>query len=54
MNEILANMIKWEGFQEAVILLRDILKLQRDLNLETEKRIESEIFGNEAETKPSN
>lgn len=45
MNRILANMVKWEGFQEAVALLREVMKMQGELNQETEKRIEAEIFG---------
>ncbi len=53
MNQILANMLKWEGFQEAVILLRDVLKLQRELNIETQQRIENEIFGNPPGSQPS-
>ncbi len=53
MNQILANMLKWEGFQEAVILLRDVLKLQRELNIETQQRIEREIFGNPPVSQPS-
>ena len=45
MRAILASMRKWEHFQEAVILLRDVLKMQRQLMNETEKRIEDEIIG---------
>lgn len=53
MQRILTNMLKWEGFQEAVSLLREILKMQGNLNEETEKRIESEVFGNSPASKPS-
>jgi len=53
MNQILANMLKWEAFQEAVILLRDVLKLQRELNTETQQRIEEELFGNPPPPQPS-
>lgn len=45
MNRVLANMQKWEGFQEAIALLREVLKMQGNLNEEIEKRIEEEIFG---------
>lgn len=45
MNAILRNMVKWEGFQETVALLREILKMQGRLTEETEARIEAEIFG---------
>lgn len=47
MREILANMIQWEGYQEAVSMLRDILRLQNELRTETQKAIEqqgSDIF----------
>ena len=54
MRAILANMRKWEGFQEVVILLRDVLKMQRKLIQETETRVESEIFGTEPASQPSN
>ena len=40
-------MLKWEGFQEAVVLLREVLRLQGRLNAETEKRIEAMILGTE-------
>ncbi len=53
MQRILANMLKWEGFQEAVALLREVLKMQGNLSEETEKRIEREIFGNSPATGPS-
>ncbi len=48
MRRILAQMLKWEGYNEAVNLLRDLLKLQADVRRETqaemERRIE-ELFG---------
>ncbi len=50
MYDILANMLKWEGYNEAVALLRDIVRLQRDLNSDTQARLEREIdklFGTE-------
>lgn len=50
MRLILANMIKYEGFQEAITLLRDIIELQRDVNKDTERQIAEEIerlFGTE-------
>ncbi|NOT01680.1 MAG: hypothetical protein HOP29_13745, partial [Phycisphaerales bacterium] len=40
MREILANMLKWEGFQEAVTMLRDILRLQGQLSDETQEELE--------------
>jgi len=42
MREILANMIQWEGYQEAVTMLRDILRLQNELKTETQDAIESQ------------
>jgi hypothetical protein len=45
MRTVLANMLKWEGFQEAVTLLRDIENLQRQINQETEKRILDDVTG---------
>jgi len=50
MYDILADMLKWEGYNEAVALLRDIVRLQRDLNADTKARLEREIdklFGTE-------
>ena len=40
MRSILANMLKWEGFQEAVTMLREILRLQGELNEETRDEID--------------
>ncbi len=45
MKTVLANMLKWEGFQEAVTLLRDIESMQRQINEEMEKRIIEEVIG---------
>jgi hypothetical protein len=45
MNKILANMQKWEGFQEAVALLREVLKMQGGLNQEVEQQVEQEVLG---------
>lgn len=43
MNQALANMLKWEGFNEATALLRDILKLQGDVNRQTKEELERQI-----------
>lgn len=40
MRAVLANMIEWEGYQEAVTMLRDILRLQGELRDETERAAE--------------
>jgi len=48
MREILAHMLQWEGFHEAVTILRDILKMQGGLNAETEAELErrlEKLFG---------
>lgn len=55
MYGILANMLKWEGYNEAVALLQDIVRLQGDVNKETQARLEREIdrlFGSEPTTQP--
>lgn len=45
MKRILESLLKWEGYQEAVTLLREVLKMQKSVSEETEKRIEQDIFG---------
>jgi hypothetical protein len=40
MRRILANMLKWEGYHEAVTMLRDIVRLQTELNRETREELE--------------
>jgi hypothetical protein len=42
MRAILANMIQWEGYQEAVTMLRDILRLQSELETETKRTLEEQ------------
>ncbi|MEK6798485.1 MAG: hypothetical protein AABZ12_05945 [Planctomycetota bacterium] len=42
MREILANMIQWEGYQEAVNMLRDVLRLQNELKKETQDAYEKQ------------
>lgn len=42
MREILANMIQWEGYQEAITMLRDILRLQNELKAETQDAVEKQ------------
>jgi len=41
--EVLANMIKWEGYNEAVAMLRDIVRLQGELNEQTEARLQRQV-----------
>lgn len=43
MRAILADMLQYEGFQEAVSLLRDIVNLQNGVNEETARRAAEEI-----------
>lgn len=43
MRDILRHMVKWEGYQEAVHLLRDLLKAQKDVNEETAKELERRV-----------
>ncbi|MCB9850442.1 MAG: hypothetical protein H6817_07020 [Phycisphaerales bacterium] len=45
MRQVRDNMLKWEGYQETVSMLREILRLQREVNEET--REELEHSGNE-------
>lgn len=42
MREVLATMVQWEGYQEVVNMLRDIMRLQGELNTETRQRAQSE------------
>lgn len=42
MQSVLDNMLQWEGFQETVGMLREILQLQRELNAETKQTLEHE------------
>jgi len=43
MYGILAEMLKWEGYNEAVALLRDMLRLQKDITEDTRKELERRI-----------
>lgn len=45
LREILAHMIQWQGYQEAVTMLRDILRLQEELKTETKTRVREEGKG---------
>ncbi|MBI4580209.1 MAG: hypothetical protein HY718_10935 [Planctomycetes bacterium] len=45
MNRILASLLKWEGYQEAVTLLRDVLKMQKQVGQETESKVEEQVLG---------
>lgn len=45
MNRILGSLLKWEGYQEAVTLLREVLEMQKELGEETEAKVEEHIFG---------
>lgn len=40
MQAALANMLKWEGFQETVTMMREILRLQKEINEETAEEID--------------
>lgn len=56
MYAALVDMLKWEGYDEAVALLRDIIRLQGDVNLETEKRLKQqveELFGQPPASQPA-
>jgi len=45
MRAILANMIEWQGYQEAVNMLRDVLRLQNELRTETKEAVEQQGQG---------
>ena len=48
MRRILSQMLQWEGFHEAVAILRDVIKTQSNLNRETDEELKrriQEIFG---------
>jgi hypothetical protein len=48
LRSVLANMLKWEGYNEAVSLLRDIIQLQGEVHQETQEALErqlEDIFG---------
>jgi hypothetical protein len=55
MRDILTHMLKWEGFNEAVGLLREVLKLQEEINRKTREELDrqiEELFGKPAATQP--
>lgn len=55
MYAILANMLKWEGYNEAVGLLRDVIRLQGDVKRQTQKRLEEQaekLFGPGGTSRP--
>lgn len=54
MREILNHMLKWERFQEAVMLLREVIKMQFSVNEATEKTIEADILGTKPASDASN
>ncbi len=43
MREVLRNMVKWEGYQEAVTLLRQVLRTQKEVNEKTIKEYQRRI-----------
>ncbi|MFQ5494360.1 MAG: hypothetical protein ACE5EX_03170 [Phycisphaerae bacterium] len=49
MRSVLASMLQWEGYQEVVNMLRDIIRLQQELRSETENALQeqgSDVFDN--------
>ncbi len=53
MNNILARMLEWERLEEAVILLRDVLNMQKNVGKETENALEHDILGTTPASGPS-
>ncbi|MCO6438254.1 MAG: hypothetical protein J5J06_14260 [Phycisphaerae bacterium] len=45
MRAVLARMVQWEGYHEVVNMLRDIIRLQREMEEETRKAREKEVEG---------
>ncbi len=45
MRAILANMIQWQGYQEAISMLRDVMRLQEELKRETADKLKEEGKG---------
>lgn len=45
MREILANMVQWQGYQEAVTMLRDVMRLQEELKSETKQKLKEQGKG---------
>ncbi|MCK6483710.1 MAG: hypothetical protein L6R00_06210 [Phycisphaerae bacterium] len=43
LNAVLSRMLKWEGLNEAASMLREILKLQGDLNRQTQEELDRQI-----------
>lgn len=55
MYEVLAHMLESEGYQEIVTLLRDIQRMQAEINQRTQARLEEEmdrLFGGKDNEKP--
>lgn len=55
MYAVLANMLKWEGYGETVAALRDVIRLQGNLNRETQERLQRQIermFGDPSTSQP--
>ncbi len=47
MRAVRDHMIEWEGYQEVINMLRDLIRLQRELHIETDKAVQdqaSEVF----------
>lgn len=53
MNNILTRMLEWERLEEAVILLRDVLNMQRSVGKETDTTLERDILGTAPASEPA-
>ena len=40
MREVLSKMLEWEGYREVITMLRDIIRLQQELQRETQEALE--------------
>ena len=45
LNAVLSGLSDWESYNEAVILLRDVLRMQGELKADVERRIRTDILG---------
>ncbi len=53
LKAVLAGLVDWESYNEAVILLRDVLRMQEELKADVERRIRTDILGLDAADAPA-
>ncbi len=45
LNAVMSGLADWEGYNDAVMLLRDVLRMQGELKADVERRIQTDILG---------